>query len=176
MSAAVKWGLITGMIYIIISLGSTMMGMGQGGSGMGMAGIGLLVNSVLFALTLFTIYKGVQEIRDNEMAGYITFGTAFRTGLKIAVIAGAMVGVFTILNMLVINPDAMEKMIEGSEENWENMSEDQAAMSRKIMGFFTNPYIAAVFSVIYVAFWGVIKSLIVGSMLKKDPPVTTPVV
>src|SRR5690349_5120854 len=102
MSAAIKWGLITGAVYIVYSLVTTLMGMTPGNNNPGMMGIGVLLNVVLFGITFFTLYMGVKETRDTEMGGFIDFGKAFRTGMKIALIAAVVSAIFGMLNMYVI--------------------------------------------------------------------------
>ena len=170
MSAAIKWGLISGMVYVLSSLLSTLMGAEK------IVGIGWLVNIVVFGITLFMTYLGLKETRDNEREGILTFGDGFKTGMKIALIAGVVAGVFALLNMLVINPDFMDEMMAAQEEKMGDVPEEQAEMANKIMGFMKNPYLVSVITILYVAFWGIFKSLIASAFVKKDPPPTIPVV
>ncbi len=174
MSATVKWGLITGMVYVIFSLISNMLGLQQGGGGN--AGLGMLVNVLLFGATFYTLFLGIKEIRDTELDGAITVGQAFKKGLAIAVIAGVIAAVFTAIYMMFIDPDLGERVLETAEEQWDKMGvpEEQRDMSRKITGWFLNPAIMAPFMLVWVAFWGAIKALIAGSILKKEAPPTAP--
>jgi hypothetical protein len=174
MSTTVKWGLITGMVYVIFSLVSNMLGLSQGGGGS--AGIGFLVNILLFGATFYTLFLGVKETRDHDLGGNLDMGQAFRAGMKIAVIAGAIAALFSFVYMKLIDPDMVDRVMEGAEDQWDKMNvpEEQREMSRKITGMFLNPAIMAPFMLIWVAFWGVIKALISGSILKKEPPPTVP--
>ena len=94
MSITLKWGLITGMVYVIFALVTNMLGLQQ--SGGGSVVIGMLMNALLLGITFFTIYSGVKETRDNEMEVRYNIGQAFKTGMAIAVIAGAIAGLFTL--------------------------------------------------------------------------------
>jgi hypothetical protein len=170
MSAAIKWGLITGMVYVLSSLLSTLMGAEN------TVGIGWLINIIVFGITLFMTYMGLKETRDNEREGYLTFGEGFKTGMKIALVAGVVAGVFALLNLLVINPDFMDEIMAAQEDQMEGASDEQIEMTNKIMGFMRNPYLMAVMSLLYVVFWGVFKSLIASAIVKKDPPPTIPAV
>jgi hypothetical protein len=174
MSAAIKWGLITGAVYIIHSLVLTLMGIGPGQSDPGMMGLSFLINVILFGVTFFTVYTGVKDIRDNEMGGFIDFKSAFKSGMKIALIAALISAVFGLLNMYVINPGIMEEMNAAMEESYEKMEPDQAEAMSKWMGFMKNPILLAFFGILWVAFWGIIKSLIAASMLKKEAPPSFP--
>jgi ethanolamine transporter EutH len=169
MSAAIKWGLICGAVYVISSLTSSLLGFETATK------VGWMINIVVFIVTLFLTYLGIKEIRDNEQNGYLTFGEGFRSGMKIALIAGVIACVFSLLNMYLINPGFMEEMRAMMDDQMSEMPEEQAAMSKKIMGIFSNPIIASVFMIVYVAFWGLFKSLIASSILKKEaPPTFTP--
>lgn len=173
MSTVVKWGLITGMVYVVFSLISNMMGMNQGGGG-GM-GLNFLILAVLTVATFFTIFLGVKETREDTN-GYITLGQAFMTGFKIALIAALISAVFTILYGYLIDPDLSEKILSGAEEQWDEMNvpEENRDTMRKWSGYMANPVVLAAISLVSVIFWGVIKSLVAGLILKKDPPVVIP--
>jgi amino acid transporter len=174
MSTTLKWGLITGMVYVLFSLISNMLGIQQGGGGN--MGLGLLVNFLLMLATFFTIYLGVKETRDQDLGGFLTMGQGFMAGLKMALIAGVIAGLFTLIYMKFIDPDMTDRIMEGAEAQWDeyNVPEEQREMSRKFTGMFLNPFIMAPFMILWIAFWGVIKSLVAGAMLKKLPPVATP--
>ena len=136
MSTTVKWGLITGMVYVFFSLISNMLGLQEAGSS-GNMGIGMLVNVLLFGVTFYTVFLGVKEWRDQDMNGYSTTGEGFKA-----------------------------QMDKG------NVPEEQREMSRKISAWFMNPLSMTGFAFVWVAFWGLIKSIISGSMLKKEAPPT----
>ncbi len=172
MSTNVKWGLITGMVYVIFSLLSNMLGIQQGGN----MGLGLLMNAALFGATFFTIYLAVKEQRDTALGGYINLGQAIRTGMGVALIAGVISGIFTVLYMKVIDPGMADKILAAAEAQMDaqNIPEEQREMSRKFSGYFLNPFIVAPFTLIWIAFWGLIKSLIAGQMLKREAPPTFP--
>lgn len=178
MSISLKWGLIMGIVYVIFSLISNMLGIqaGAGGGGMASAGIGLLLNSLLFLVTLAILYLALKEIREEELDGFLNLGQAIRKGMKIALIAGLILAVYMLLYAYVIDPHMMDKAAEAMEATWDKMNvpEEQREMSRKIAMIFMHPLILAPMSIIWVAFWGLIKSLIAGSMLKKDPTPTIP--
>jgi Protein of unknown function (DUF4199) len=174
MSTTLKWGLITGMVYVIFSLVSNMLGLQQGGNAS--PGLGMLIYVLQWGGTFFTTYLGIKEIRDTELDGYITLGQAFRKGMAIALIGGLISALFTLVYMNFIDPDMGDRILEGAEDQWDkaNMPEEQREMSRKITGYFLNPWIMAPFVIVWVALGGMVKSLIAGSILKKEAPPTVP--
>ncbi|GEO11849.1 DUF4199 domain-containing protein [Segetibacter aerophilus] len=70
--------------------------------------IGYLSMLIAFAL----IYVGVKRYRDNENAGTISFGKAFRIGLLIALIASTMYVVAWALLYNLYMPDYMDRYAE----------------------------------------------------------------
>lgn len=174
MSITLKWGLITGMVYVIFSLASNMLGLQQGNGGS--AGLGILIYLLQWGCTFLSIYMGVKEIRENELGGYINVGLAFKKGMAIALIGGLISAVFTLIYMKFIDPEMSDRILQGAEDQWDqaNMPEEQREMSRKITGIFLNPWIMAPFVIIWIALGGMVKSLIAGSILKNEAPPTVP--
>ncbi len=170
MSIALKWGLITGMVYVLFSLGSNLLGLQNSSGGAGGAMVGFLVNGILMVITFFTIYKGIKEIRDEELSGEMTTGLAVRKGMKIALIAGLLAGFFSVLYTKVIDPGFFDRMMEATEARFDQMNtpESQREMSRSIMKFMFNPLLTVPFTILWVCFWGLLKSLVAGSMLKNE--------
>lgn len=171
MSSALKWGLITGTVYVLFFLITNLLGLSGGG---GITGI--LLQLVIMVITFFTIYMGIKEIRDEELNGEMTTGIAIRKGMKIALIAGILSGAFSLIYMKLIDPGFMDRMMEVQEAKLDEMNapESQREMSRSVMKFMFNPLITIPFSIIWVCFWGLLKSLVAGSMLKKEAPPTAP--
>ncbi|HZV69479.1 MAG TPA: DUF4199 domain-containing protein [Saprospiraceae bacterium] len=171
MSTTLKWGLITGMVYIILSLATNMLGVHESGSQM----LGFGMNAIILVATFITIYMGVKEARDQDLGGYLTLGQGFLTGFKIALIAGIISAVFTLIYTKIIDPDFADKIMEGVEEQWDKagMPEDQREMARKWTGYMMNPYVLTAISLVSALFWGLIKGLVAGAMLKKEAPPST---
>lgn len=114
MSTAVKWGLITGMVYVLQNLISNLLGFGPGGTkGMG---LNFLISAIGLVATFFTIYYGIKEIRDTELNGAMNMGLALRKGMKIALIAGIIVAVFTFIYTQFIDPDMMSRIVAMQED------------------------------------------------------------
>jgi hypothetical protein len=173
MSIAIKWGLITGMVLVVQSLISNLLGIGQdpdAGSGMG-----ILISAIGLIATFMTIYMGIKEIRDTEM-GYMTTGLALRKGLKIALIAGAILAVFTIIYAKIIDPGLMDRVMAAQEEQMmqRNMTEEQIEGTKKVMSIFKSPFLTAGVVMLMTCFWAIFQSLIAGAMLKKEAPPTVP--
>lgn len=173
MSTTVKWGLITGMVYVAISLVNNLLGLQEPGNA-GSAGLGMLISFTTFLITFLTIYLGVKEYKNEDLGGYLTTTQGFKAGLKMAFIAGIIAAVFSFIYMQFIDPGLMERIMAAQEEQFEEIPEDRRKMMENIMGIFSNPIFLAFFTVIWITLWGMVKGLVAGLILKKDPPVTIP--
>ncbi|MDQ3017763.1 MAG: DUF4199 domain-containing protein [Bacteroidota bacterium] len=173
MSTVVKWGLITGMIYIAQSLVSNLLGIQQQGMG---SGIGVLMLILITGITFYTIFLAIKEQRDENQNGYLTTAEGFKMGLKIGFIAGLLAGLFTLIYMKFIDPEMTNRMMEAAEEQWDKqgMDDDQREMARKWGGMFMSPLLLAAIAVIWTSVMGMLKGVIAGSILKKDPPPVVP--
>src|SRR5688572_26656029 len=107
MSTILKWGLITGMVYVAFSLVTNLLGLQETGN----FGVTLAFNFVLMLATFATIYLGVKETRDELAGAFFTTGQGFITGFKISLIAAAITCVFTLIYLQFIDPDMMERML-----------------------------------------------------------------
>src|SRR5689334_15527975 len=123
MSSGIKWGLITGMVLIVQSLLSNVLGVGQDPSVS--PAIGFLVTVVGIVATFFTLYMGIKEARDTELNGQMNIGLALRKGLKIALIGGIILGIYSIIYVKFIDPGMMDRIMAAQEAQFEekNMSE-----------------------------------------------------
>jgi len=173
MSTKLKWGLITGAVYVIFSLISNLLGLQEGG---GFTATAVLSNTLLFGVTLFTIYSGVKESRVQNENGYLTFGQGFRTGMGISLISALIVFVFTIIYLYLIDPGMIDKVMEMTEESWDKqgMPEDQKEVVRKYTMMFMTPWAFSLIAIVSCIFWGLIKSLISAAILKKEGPPSVP--
>ncbi len=173
MSTTLKWGLITGMVYIIFSLLTNMMGVQESGNKM----LGFGMGGVLLVVTFIPIYLGVKESRENDLGGYLSLGQGFLIGFKIALIAGVISAIFTVIYTMFIDPEFINRLTRMTEDQWDKngMDDNAKEIARKWMGYFMNPYSFAVIALLSALFWGLIKGLVAGAILKKEAPPTMPV-
>lgn len=174
MSTTLKWGLITGMLYIFYLLLPNVLGFDQGPAAS--MGLNLMMGALIMFATFFTIYMGIKETRDEDKGGYITLGEAFVVGLRIILFACIVYGIFSLINYYLIDPNFGDKIMEGAEAQWDKMNvpEESREMGRKWSGYMANPILLTLIGIVQVVFWGVLKSLVAGMMLKNNPPVTIP--
>lgn len=163
---ALRYGLIGGLVMVVYSLISNMLGFSIP------TGIGswLLTMLILFSLTFGICILAIRQHRNKELNGYISFKRAFVTGLVVLVIMMIISTLFSVLYMTVIDPDfakdATGKMEEfmskfGMPEDQMQEQLDKAMEGFTPMGMIKNMLGILVFDALIM--------LIIAAILKKKP-------
>lgn len=131
-----------------------------------------LLNYVVlpFALIYIAANKFKKEIND----GFLSLSQTLKIGVSITVLAALIYGVFYIIFDLIFpefKEELFEKIQEVTVKQNPSMTAEQLQMSMKFVKIFMNPYVAVPFTIVIYAVIGLIHSLIVGVILKKDKPV-----
>lgn len=165
-----KYGVICGLVYIIYTLIGIVTNIQAAASSSPMLGLGL--GLLILAVTFYVIFLGVKEFRDDVNGGGLTFGEAIKLALLIAVIAAVLTAVFNLFYQTLIDPDLMDRQlqeaIDGMEER--GMTDEQIEGAMRFTKVLSSPGLAAAITIAYTAFWGLIKGLIAGAILKREAP------
>ncbi|HLW30812.1 MAG TPA: DUF4199 domain-containing protein [Aequorivita sp.] len=129
--------------------------------------VGQLVISVSVLVYGIKLFK-------TENAGFLTVGQALKTGLAISLVAGIVAIIFNYIFMNFIDPDFVQQTLDFSRqqmiEKYPNMTEEQIEASMSISEKFMSPWIMSAFSLMLTLFFGFIISLVVGMIMKRNPP------
>jgi uncharacterized Tic20 family protein len=133
-----------------------------------------VVNGVLNNLILPVLFIALAiNFFKKANGGYIKLGEALKTGVGVVVIGAAMFAIFNIIFNLIL-PEAqaemLDKMRAAQLKTNPNMTSEQLKMSMKIVEVFMKPYVALPFTIMFYAFIGLIYSLIIGAIVKKENP------
>jgi predicted neutral ceramidase superfamily lipid hydrolase len=169
----VRYGILGGLAAVIYGLLTNILGWNNPNSGMGMVVVSGIISLVIYAGFLVAV---VKKHRDENLGGYISFGTAFTTAFLTALIIGALSSVFQVVYINYIDPSFIESMLEYTREMMENMglSDEQLeeAMERSREGYKPGRFIlSALFG---SSFFGLITALIVAAVLNKKEPMFQP--
>lgn len=138
------------------------------------AGIKALFTALSYLPLLLAIFWIQKTIRDDS-GGYITFGTAFSLGFKIAVLSGLFIGILLILYYKVFNIAAFHHLITAIEDQTENkFGDDEQAV--KVVSTMKSYFPIMLFfgSIFGMLITGSVISLIGAAIFKKDPPFFMP--
>jgi hypothetical protein len=156
---AIEYGTYIGIAAIVYFFVINFMGLSTNKS------IGA-ISYLLLLGGLFLVVKKVKEVRFN---GVITFGQAYGVAFKSAVFASILVGIFTYMFYQFIDPDAINQILEVSEQEMYKqgqLSEEQIEQSLKLVAKFTTPVPLAVTTFFSYTIIGALLALIPSAILR----------
>ncbi|GAB1856548.1 hypothetical protein MHTCC0001_13830 [Flavobacteriaceae bacterium MHTCC 0001] len=159
---ALNYGLILGVIGVLISIITYFTGMMERGEQWP-----FYIYYVIFAVFIFlTISKFKKQ--NN---GLLTFGEALKVGVATAVISALVTSVFGLILHYIIDPELMDRAMEVAREKlYDNpkMTEEMVDKSVEMMKKFSNPLIGTAIGIGGSAIFGLIYALIGGLVMKKE--------
>ncbi len=134
--------------------------------------VGLIVNLLNFiGFPFLFIYLGCTNFKKNYNKGFISFSQSIKIGVSIMFLAGLIYAVFNMI-FNILYPEFIEEMIAISKKamikNDPNMTTAQVQMGLSVMRKFYNPFIDLPVTIAMYSFFGLIYSLIIGAIVKKD--------
>ncbi|MCC6727588.1 MAG: DUF4199 domain-containing protein [Saprospiraceae bacterium] len=161
---ALRYGGILGAIGVVMGLVMYLSGMADPETANPMAGAGIGCISMIVTVIVYVL--AVKKHRETELGGAISFGRAFGMGMAVAVISGVISTVWGIIYNNLIAPDILEKT---REMMLEQAQPGQEGMMETIANITTSPILGPIMTMVGTLIFGVIISLIVAAVMKKEP-------
>lgn len=168
---ALRYGLITGMALVAISLLLSLAGVvdptNQSNPGNWLASI------LSYAIMITGMAMAVKNHRDNELGRYISFGRSFLVGFIVIIVASVLSLVYTYVYFTVIDPGMLEAILEASRDQMieqRGLSEEDADQAMAMTSFMFTPGMMALLGTLGSALFGAIFALIVAAIMKRNPP------
>ena len=124
-------------------------------------------------ISVAVLTMGIKAYKTGN-AGYLTIGQALKTGVAISLIAGIIAVVFNYIFINYIDPDFIQKTLEFSHdqmiESNPNMAQKDIDMAMDLSARFMSPLWMSAFALLGTLFFGFIISLVIGLVMKKNPP------
>ncbi|MBO6497478.1 MAG: DUF4199 domain-containing protein [Roseivirga sp.] len=155
---AKKWGLIYGLVTLVIALVPLILEVQAQWTGF-----------LLIAVAIFCYVMATREFkRDN--GGYMTFGEGFRICITAALIAGVLRSVVNYIYVKVIDPGVTDRIAQAMQDAWreQGMSEEQIEQMSGFSSGFSNPEIGLIVGIILVLLGGLIWGSIVSAINKNE--------
>jgi len=133
---------------------------------------GQYFNWVPLVINVVVLWLGIRAVREENEGKYLTYGQGVGAGTLISLFSGLMSSVYTYIHFKIINPNFFDYQVVLMREKWaeKGLSEDKMEQAEAMMRKFSGPGFYAISTPIIVLCVGVIISLIVAAILKRNPP------
>lgn len=166
---ASRHGLLAGLVLIVVGLVIHMAGLvdytGQSSTG------SWISNIATWGVMITAIVLAVRQHRDQDLEGYISFGRSFYTGFIVSLLMAVISAVWGYIFFAFVEPGLIDNIMEVSREQMieqQGMSESDADNAMGMMSWMMNPVMLSVFGALGALFAGVIFSLIIGAIMKRE--------
>lgn len=160
---AIKWGIINGLISIVLYLI--------------MYNTSLWQNTWLsftlgMAVSITLLYLAIKEFKQSNN-GYLKIGEGMGVGILTTAVGAVISTLFQLVYVKFIDTTFYEKQLNMIEEQYieRGMSEEQIEMMLSQVEKFNNSGLTFVFGVLIALIIGAVLSLIIAAIMKKEAPV-----
>lgn len=159
---ALKWGVIAGVVYMIYT---TVLYLTElfGNSSLGF---------ISFALAIVFIVLAMREFKTLNN-GFMSYGEGLSVGTLVSAISGLISSTYGLVYTTFIDPTIPQKLQDKIQEQWEaqGMTDEQIEQASGMMQWTQSPGITFFFGILAAIIGGLIISLIVAAILRKNKPV-----
>ena len=133
--------------------------------------IGLLIPIVF-------LYLGIKAVRDERPGGVLTYGQGVSAGTAISAMAGVMSAVFTWFHFTFINTRFADYTMDMIRAQWaeRGMTVEQVDRAEAFTRKLISPPAQAIIGCVFTILIGVVLSLIIAAILKREKPLPEPAV
>ena len=135
--------------------------------------IGTIMNTCNYLILPVIFISMACNSLKTAQSGYISFGQSLKTGVLVCVLAGVIYALFSVIFNLIF-PEFTDEILRKTRDvivhKNPDMTQEQLAMALSWTKKFMKPQIAIPVTIVMFAFIGLIYSLIIGAIVKKDPP------
>lgn len=166
--SAMQYGVVFGMIMILELVISFSFNIQPSNKVYGIS-INLLN---FFVLPVTLIVTGCNNYKKLN-SGFISLGEALKTGVTICILAALIYAVFSIIfNMIFpeFAEDVLNQVKKGIIEQSRDKPKEEVEMALAMTEKMMSPYVILPLTIAMYAFIGLIYSLIIGAIVKKERP------
>ena len=136
---------------------------------------GIIINLLNYVILPFIlIYLAANKYKQFHNNGFITLSETMKIGTLVCAFSALIYGVFYILFDFIdpsFKEEVFEKIKEVTVKDNPQITSEQLRISLKFVKMFMNPFVLLPFSIIMYSLVGIIHSLIVGAIVKKNKPI-----
>lgn len=124
-----------------------------------------------FILPFALIYAACNNYKMKLNGGFISFGQCLKIGVSLCVVGGLIYALFAAAFAMAF-PEYFDEIFRKMQsimlKDNPQLTQEQAEMSVSMMKKFSNPVFSIPITIVMFAFIGLVHSLIVGAIVKKD--------
>ncbi len=161
-AVGVRYGLLTGLISIIISFGTYALELEQN-SAVRFLSIALLIGGIAMAMRSF----------KEQNAGSMSYGQGLSVGMVVSALVGLLSGIFAYVYTVLIDPSVVTRLLEKGRADLEakgTMSDAQIDQAMAFSAKFTTGPAMLIFSILFTLILGLFISLIAAAFIKNPKP------
>ncbi len=131
-----------------------------------------MVSILSLAVNSAILFFAMKSRKNDTLGGFMSYGQGFGTGMLIMVFGGLITAVYTFVFYSYIDPEFINKTLEISRTEMlkKDMSDEQIDQALEMSKKFMSPVMMTVFAYLASLFIGLIISLILAAVIKKDNP------
>lgn len=160
---AVNYGVILGLVMIVISVVTYVTGLALEG-----AQWPAVLYYLIFPVVILYAISQYKKLNAN----LLSLSDALKVGVLIGVISAIVYVIYSLIFNYIIDPDFMKQIQDVARDNLveqnPEMTEEMVENSMKFVEMFMNPAISSAFWIAMSALFGLIYSLIGGLVMKKE--------
>ncbi len=160
---AVNYGVILGLVMIIINVITYVTGLALEGAQWPTA-----IYYLIFAIVIF--YAIYQFKRRN--ANLLSLSEALKVGVLIGVVSAIVYIIYSLIFNYIIDPDFMIQMMDVARDNMleqnPDFTEEMVASSMKFVEMLTNPVLSSALWIALSSLFALIYAFIAGLIMKKE--------
>jgi Protein of unknown function (DUF4199) len=158
---ALKFGLITGVAYIIYTTILYVSGQAAN-TALGWLGMIISITGMVFAM---------KEYREDN-SGFMTYGEGLGIGTMMSAVSGLLAGTYGYIYNTFIDPTMRQQIMDKVRTDMENkgMDDDKIDQAMQMTEKFSSPGMTFLFSIVGAIFIGFLISLIISAIMRKNKP------
>lgn len=160
---SLKYGGIVALVLIIFGLILHIAGISDPAN----QGTNQALGCVNYIVMIAGVVLAIKFHRDKELGGFISLGRGMGVGTLTGLVMGGISAVWMVIFMQFIAPDMQDAIREAAMENAQPGQEE---VTEQMVGYFTNPYVLAIITLVGSVVIGFFSGLIGGAIMKKDRP------
>ena len=125
-----------------------------------------------FIVMFVVLWLGIKAVREESEGRYLTYGRGVGAGVLISLYSGLMSSVYTYIHFKFVNPEFVDYQLALIRPKWEaaGMGDAQMEQVEKMTRMMMGPGVQACLTPIIVVLFGLILSLVIAAILKRNPP------